>query len=380
VIFSSFDRVFLIALVFWWGFLSSDVLAVSAPQLVEPNNNSQTSDTTPKLAWSYSDSCFSRGSCFQVIVDDAADFSSPEKSPYTNNFNYSPSLGLGKWYWRVKAKDSGGNWSEFSETRTFQIVEATSMASPPVVQSSNNPSGSDSTTSPSFLISQVPGSVLSENSFGVKIDISNLSANSTYYLKGAFFKSGSTNYFGKTLVSGNWVKNAETAISQYKMVTDGNGSYSGNLDIMVDDEDSGFIGSGEYFLKVGRYNSSGNGLVWSNSVSLQISGSQKSSGSSSSKSLGSSAKSSPVGSGLSINVSKAVLGSSGSLKSASVSASSSAVYQLPEIGQVAGEAFAADDLNTQVAYSKIINWWFVLAGVFIVGATASLVVKLRKTL
>lgn len=93
------------------------------------------------------------------------------------------------------------------------------------------------------------------------------------YIKGAFYKEGSTNYFGYTKNNDSWIKNGETTTSQRQVKI---GEWDGKLLAKSDFSDSGYQGEGEYRLKVGFYylTSSGNpsSVNWSsNSVLLSIS-------------------------------------------------------------------------------------------------------------
>ena len=101
----------------------------------------------------------------------------------------------------------------------------------------------------------------------------NLSSNpiTTFYLKGAFKKSESSNYFGHTKVGSSWIKNGSPYQDQYKITTDSSGKWSGIIEVQPDVLDSGYEGSGDYIFKVGRYTSSGSGPTWSNESNIKIS-------------------------------------------------------------------------------------------------------------
>lgn len=253
-------------------FLSySFTLATTAPIITGPS--STTTDTSPKLSWAYTDSCSTNESCFKIEVDDSSDFSSLNKNTYTNNLYYSPQLSIGKWYWRVKAKDQTNTWSEYN-SGSFEIVAESQNNSPtptPTPEQSTTSNNSESKSTSSFEIFQIPSSISSDESFIVKVKLTGYVANSNYYVKGAFFKEGSINYFGKTFVSGNWIKNSENFTKQYQISTNSNGDFEGEIKLMADPDDSGFDGTGSYRLKVGRYNSSGSGPTWSNVQVIQIS-------------------------------------------------------------------------------------------------------------
>lgn len=130
--------VFLFALAIFL-FSPKVVFAVQPPTLESPPNGGSTSDTSPTLSWSWSGSCYSGGSCFRVQVDDQGDFNSLEKDNYTSNTYYTPNLSIGSWYWRVKAKDNEGTWSDWS-SRNFSIVEGESNSPTPSPSSALSPS------------------------------------------------------------------------------------------------------------------------------------------------------------------------------------------------------------------------------------------------
>ncbi len=85
------------------------------------------------------------------------------------------------------------------------------------------------------------------------------------YVKGAFFKDGSSNYFGFTKSNGDWIKNSTNALSQREIII---GAWDNNQIVKPDFSDNGFIGSGNYKFKLGFYylTSSGNAssINWSN--------------------------------------------------------------------------------------------------------------------
>lgn len=73
----------------------------------------------------------------------------------------------------------------------------------------------------------------------------------TIYIKGAFFQPGSSNYFGYSKkLDGSWIKNGITSIEQPAVVI---GSWDNQLAVKSDFSDSGYVGEGEYGLKLGYY-------------------------------------------------------------------------------------------------------------------------------
>lgn len=247
------------------------IFAISPPSLSSPSNNS-TISSGPKLTWEpVVDSVQ-----YRVLVDDEVSIKSPYiKSYYLTNTNYSPQLNPGLYYWKVGAKDSNGTWF-WSNTWSFILTNSTPIPSPsstPTPSPTLSPTPSPSlTSSSSFTISNTPSQINSNQLFNVSVNLSlPNNPNEKFYLKGAFKKSDSSNYFGLTKVSGSWIKNGSTYSNQFPITTDSSGNWSGNLEVKPDDEDSGFIGSGGYIFKVGRYKESNNpSVIWSNESNVEI--------------------------------------------------------------------------------------------------------------
>ncbi len=117
------------------------ILAVSSHVIVSPSDGSTTSDTSPKLSWTFSDQCYASGSCFRVQVATSSSFASMTKDTYTDSTSYSPRLSLGNWFWRVKGRDTSGSWGEWSSS-SFIIVSSPSPTPTP----SPTPAPSESST------------------------------------------------------------------------------------------------------------------------------------------------------------------------------------------------------------------------------------------
>lgn len=252
-------------------------LADNPPNLTSPPDNSVESKS-PKLIWEYSGECVQSGSCFLIEVDNSSDFSSPEKSAYTNNFSYSPQgLAEGSWSWRVKAKDKTEQWSNWSKVFKFTISQSNTNSPSPL--GSPKPSAEAVTPQASispqknedvFNIKDNPQEINSDWEFEIYISLKlNGKPNAAFYLKGAFKKEGSSNYFGETL-GNEWIKNSEKYSKQYKILTDSEGNWEGKIKIKPDPDDTGFDGTGEYIFKVARYTDTGSGPNWSNEVKIKL--------------------------------------------------------------------------------------------------------------
>ena len=269
-------------------FGAGKAFAIDAPSLIGPANNS-TITSSPSFSWgSVQDS-----SGYNILIDDEPSVTSPyAKNPYyPTNPSYTPqNLNPGTYYWKVKTKDQSGNWGSFSEIWSFTILASSPSPTPtptptptpsptpsptPTPSSTNPPSStpspSSSSSTSSFIISNIPAQINSNQSFNLSVDLSLPDkSNQKYFLKGAFKKTEGSNYFGLTKVAGKWAKNSTKYSEQFSITTDSSGSWSGNLEVMPDSNDSGYTGSGDYIFKVARYDESGDGLTWSNEVAIKI--------------------------------------------------------------------------------------------------------------
>ncbi|NOR44384.1 MAG: hypothetical protein GQ534_02270, partial [Candidatus Delongbacteria bacterium] len=90
----------------------------SAPTLITPADVSTIEDPTPAFDWS--DASGATG--YEILVDNNADFSSPEINTTTSNSNYTPGtdLTLDTYYWKVLASNSSGD-SPYSSTWSFTL-------------------------------------------------------------------------------------------------------------------------------------------------------------------------------------------------------------------------------------------------------------------
>lgn len=109
-----------------------------------------------------------------------------------------------------------------------------------------------------------------DESISVSFEITGLTASTNYFLKCAFSKEGSSNYFGYTGVGESLVKNSDNYAKQMSITISGEGSFKGSLTCKPDAADTGFAASGSYNLKIGRYSASGSGPTWSNSVVVNL--------------------------------------------------------------------------------------------------------------
>lgn len=171
--------------------------------------------------------------------------------------------------------DKIGGWTIFlSPTKGAPNYVAGNTSTPTPTSTSTPPPTTtiQSTSSPTlFTISNTPSQINSDQSFNISINLFlSDNPNTNFYLKGAFKKSDSSNYFGLTKVSGSWIKNGSSYASQFPITLDSSGHWSGNLEVKPDSDDSGFTGTGNYVLKAARYTSSGSGPTWSSETTINI--------------------------------------------------------------------------------------------------------------
>lgn len=181
--------------------------------------------------------------------------------------------GDGNYTLRMKRfTSSGSNYWADNDIALTVILPSSPTSTPVSTPTPSTSTGSTSSSaSSSFTISNTPSQINSDQSFSVSINLSlPNNPNANFYLKGAFKKAGSSNYFGLTKVNSSWIKSGSTYSNQYPITTDSSGNWSGNIEVQPDNEDSGFSGSGEYIFKVGRYTSTGSGPTWSNESNIQI--------------------------------------------------------------------------------------------------------------
>lgn len=109
--------------------------------------------------------------------------------------------------------------------------------------------------------------LLHEEEIELIASCSGFSSGEQLFIKGVFFKEGSTNYFGYTKKNDSWIKNSTKITDQRQVSID---SWDGKLQVKSDADDSGFSDSGTYKLKIGFYtiNSSGDpsSVSWSETI------------------------------------------------------------------------------------------------------------------
>jgi len=107
---------------------------------------------------------------------------------------------------------------------------------------------------------QVSGDSFSvDEPFEITASASGFADGEAAHVKGAFYMSGSTNYFGFSRAGdGIWIENIQSAIHQPQVVI---GTWNNRLMVRGDPDDSGYQGEGEYLLKLGYYYKTATGTL-----------------------------------------------------------------------------------------------------------------------
>ena len=114
------------------------------PKPKTPMNKTITNINTPDFTWTFNDTDSSGQSAFRIIIDDDIDFQSidydsgeQDQAAVTWDFPAGTSYTIitdGKWYWKVRVKDTDGDWSQYSEPFELNVdtKSPTSQISYPV--------------------------------------------------------------------------------------------------------------------------------------------------------------------------------------------------------------------------------------------------------
>lgn len=123
----------------------------------------------------------------------------------------------------------------------------------------------------SLIITSDKNNILDYEEIEISASTSGFINDEDVFIKGAFYKEGSSNYFGLTKVGDSWVKNSSPYTDQLKIKPN---NWDGKTIIKSDYSDSGFIGSGSYKLKIGFYYFTSGGNIssvnWSNALDVNV--------------------------------------------------------------------------------------------------------------
>lgn len=124
-------------------------------------------------------------------------------------------------------------------------------------------------------VSNTPSTIDYQQDFSIDTNLSCSSSCSDSYLRGVFYPDG-TKYFGFTKDNNNNWNNAtaNNCNSFFKVLSSDlqTGSWSGKLQFKVDKDSAYYDGPGEYFFKLGRYTASCGSPIWSNEITIAITG------------------------------------------------------------------------------------------------------------
>ena len=121
----------------------------------------------------------------------------------------------------------------------------------------------------SMLISGNTSSLSDDNILVVTASPSGFLDGEIVFIKGAFFQSGTSNYFGYTKHNDVWVKNSASNSTQRSVKI---GEWDGTLETKVDYGDSGYKGENDYAFKLRFYYGAAFSADWStNELTISIS-------------------------------------------------------------------------------------------------------------
>jgi hypothetical protein len=95
-------------------------LPPNSPTLTAPANDTWTDNNTPTFSWIFSDAYSIGQASFRWQADnntnfDSIDYDSGEIASMETTYTPPFSIGDGIWYWRVRTKDTGGDWGPWSD-------------------------------------------------------------------------------------------------------------------------------------------------------------------------------------------------------------------------------------------------------------------------
>lgn len=117
------------------------------PDLIYPLDDTWLNTNKPTFNWSFFDLDSTEQACYQWQMDNSIDFDSIDLDTgvvNSKNTSFTPSTPIpdGIWYWRVRTKDTDGDWGPFSTPRKFsldtKIEKPNGIYSNPASWTSNN--------------------------------------------------------------------------------------------------------------------------------------------------------------------------------------------------------------------------------------------------
>jgi hypothetical protein len=307
----------------------------------------------------------------------SSNFSSLKVITTDSNGNWSGSLkfkvdslssdykGSGNYVFQVKRFTEAGSNSWLDTSATIAITAVEPSPSPTPEEEEVNSISTPAESAP-ISFSQTPDQLLffSSNNINVTVQVNGLAANTKYYFKPALYQSGSSNYFGLTKVGSAWIKNSQSYSDQFSVMTDSSGNWTGEIEFKVDPEDSGFNGTGDYILKVGRYSATGTGPTWSNQTTVNVTDDtpEPTSTPSSSSPISSHSTSSPKPT---VTAAPKASPNAANFQSAGGSLAnllSNGQFKLPSIGTVSAESTKSGKESVLVKGKQQVNWLVFIFG------------------
>lgn len=99
--------------------MSALLLSPDIPDLLTPADNFTTGDSTPTFSWTGS----SLATQYELQIGSNPNFINLVVDAIVADTDFTPTspLGLGIFYWRVRAQDAAGNWTEWSQVWVFSV-------------------------------------------------------------------------------------------------------------------------------------------------------------------------------------------------------------------------------------------------------------------
>jgi hypothetical protein len=114
-------------------------------RIFSPSNNLLTINNTQLFKWTFNDTDSNGQSAFHLIIDDDINFKSIEYNSTIQNsqnesYQFNNPISDGTWYWKVRTKDSDGDWGPYSTSwrLTIDTTNPTSTITNPINNSFAN--------------------------------------------------------------------------------------------------------------------------------------------------------------------------------------------------------------------------------------------------
>ncbi|MFO7891378.1 MAG: FISUMP domain-containing protein [bacterium] len=178
------------------------------PTLSSPSDGSTITDNTPTFDWV----SVSNASYYELEVDNSSYFSSPEinqTSLTSSGYTASSSLSDDTYYWRVRAKDSQGNWGGWSSSWDFTITSLYLNISTTSLSLSSSSNSQDS-----FTISSNTGWSVSDDATWLSVSPTSGSDGGTVTVTATSANTSTSSRSGTVTVSGTGVSSKTVNVTQ----------------------------------------------------------------------------------------------------------------------------------------------------------------------